>query len=252
MKYKYIIILWSLSILSVASNASCNDSKQSVSGSAQESGKQQEIKKMDKMLLEAVPQDFKDSEKKKIEMIIAHNPRFTFTDLTSPIKVINYKEAKLDNSKNSYVIADYSTKLWASLVIFKKENNILVHVWTSKEGGNGNPMFSIKVKDIFHDGKKEIIYGGAASNSATNVCIYKLEGSSAKFLGCFTNYFDCRSDEVKGADKLPPGTADDPAGDELVEYQCVESRIYKWNGHDYKLYKVVKAVSGTPLYDNNK
>ncbi len=233
----------------VSLTVSSNQVKQTNSANAQESNKQQEVKKMNKILLGVVPQDFKDSEKKAIERVLAHNPKLTFTDVTSPIDVLAYKETTLDNSGNIYVITNYSTNITGKLVIFKKENNKLINVWTSHESNIiGMWPISLRVKDIFHDGKKEITISGPVSNSANGTIIYRWEGTYARLIGDFITSYNCRSLAVKGSNKLPKDTTFNPDGDELVERGCSKARIYKWNGHDYKLYKVVKAVPGTPLY----
>ncbi len=209
---------------------------------------EQRDKELEKLLSAKVPQTFFDmrekAQKRRLKLYGIHPTSTTHIN----VQLGNYKEVNLNNNKDVYVIAHYTQQYSGILIIFKKEGNKLTQVWESKEHNLVFSLGYIDVKDIFHDGKKEIIIGGAASNSANDTIIYRWEGTSARYLGSFSSYFDCRSLAVKGGNKLPKDTTFNPDGDELVERGCSESRIYRWDGHDYKLFKVVKAVPGTPLY----
>ena len=217
--------------------------------------KTENTEEMNAILIKAIPQDLITQAEKEIENDKHKNPwrrACSITNFTSTIGVWDWVESKLDNNKGTYIIVLYHAKTlcaakWLDkLIIFKKTGDTLSSVWTSKEEVSG---LSVCVKDIFHDDRKEIIVWGTPSNMYTNDEIFRWEGTTARFLGSFDDAFDCRWAAVKGGNKLPSGGIQ---GDEVIEFLCNESKIYKWDGHDYKLVKVVKAVPGTPLFKDGE
>lgn len=215
----------------------------SINTSALSQRKPLEEPKKAKLLLEHIPKGLIIDNEQRISKIANYRKRLETDSMYARIRINNFLEEKIDDTKERKIVALYSDNLNGRLVVFDSVSDTNLHTqWVSPENIVGW-LGSVEAREINKDGKTEFIVHIATGAHGMGIYLYTWDGKSARLLppnggGSGDYYF---SDHLV----LSVEDVDGDSIDEIyVGYRDYDhlfyryTRVYyKWNGKDYMQWK---------------